>query len=106
MQINFSIEGFISRVAKIAIAKDMPILVGLGDDEDPSQSSLKTWRIDPNLDCPLLIDTIPLVKGVAVRIYRRFVSLSLSITSFLAQNGSLSYDVVLQLASDIFGSLF
>lgn len=66
-QIRFTIEGFISRVAQIAIAKDMPILVGLGDDEDPSLSSLKTWRIDPSLDCPLLIDTIPLVKGVTVR---------------------------------------
>lgn len=67
LQINFTIEGFVSRVAKIAIAKDMPILVGLGDDEDPSQSSLKIWRIDTNLDYPLKIDTIPLVKGVAVR---------------------------------------
>lgn len=76
MQIKFSIEGFVSRVAKIAIAKDMPILVGLGDDEDPSQSSLKTWRIDANLDYPLLIDTIPLVKGVAVRFSFLFVFLS------------------------------
>jgi hypothetical protein len=68
MQIKFTIEGFVSRVAKIAIAKDMPILVGLGDDEDPSQPSLKTWRIDANLEYPLRIDTILLDKGVAVRL--------------------------------------
>lgn len=67
MEIKFTIEGFVSRIAKIAIAKDMPVLVGLGDDEDPSQSSVKTWRIDPTLDFPLLIDNIPLIKGVVVR---------------------------------------
>ena len=67
MQIKFTIEGFVSRIAKIAIAKDMPVLVSLGEDDDPSQPSVKTWRIDSNLECPLPIDNIPLIKGVVVR---------------------------------------